>query len=345
MSDTKDKDTVRIVTFTGDLGSGKSVISQKIAALLNAQRFSAGDIQREAAKRSRQSTFDLNNDALANAWLDQQIDGQIQSLGQSQENTVVDARMGWHFIPHSFRVKFLTKPSVSAHRIMGDSTRDTEKYTDVTQAEQAIISRQEAEWNRFRKKYGADFSDSDNFDLIVDTSFASLETIYDIVAECMDRFYKGEVYNKYWVSPLQLIPTENIVSKAETLCENWAPCMAQNGYADDFPVVVVDVQGSQYLFDGHKRTFGAASTDIGLIPAVVHSEDEEYISGASYGEEIRNAYNLRHIGDWQEGINYCRKQMGNEPIVDFSLMHRHSLQGNQVGVFSNSPSPPSSSSP
>ncbi len=49
-----------IVTITGDLGSGKSTVSKKLADTLRARRYSAGTIQRGFAKSKSISTLELN---------------------------------------------------------------------------------------------------------------------------------------------------------------------------------------------------------------------------------------------------------------------------------------------
>jgi len=332
MTENTPRQGARLVTFTGDLGSGKSIISKRIAEMMGAKRHSAGDINRMVAAKADKSTLELNNDKVAIAWLDQQIDGQLQSMAFSEEDLVIDARMGWHFIPDSFRVKFLTKPIVAAQRIVDDQTRGLEKYSSVQEAEVSILQRQNLEWARFERQYGAVFSDDENFDLVVDTSFASLDQIFDVVADCMQKYFAGSHFNKHWVSPLQLIPTEDVIDKAEALCDEWAPSMAKDGYAGDYPVVIVNIEGDKYLFDGHKRTFGAASADIGLIPALVFDDQDAHPSCETYGKEIRNAFRLSYIYDWQDGINCCRRQVGNASIKDsdFKAMHHNILATQEI---------------
>lgn len=310
-----------VVTLTGDLGSGKTVVSEKLAELLSASRHSAGKIQRDAARAQGRSTLDLNQDPLASSWLDQQIDGRLKQFEHSKESVIIDARMGWHFIPSSFRIKLLTKPSVAASRIYGDSNREDEKYGSIDEAEAGIKDRQKAEWDRFLKKYGANFYDDSNFDLVIDTSFASVDAIFDIVKQCLHDHLNGNHYNKYWLSPQQLLPTEDIIDKADSVCNVWVPNMKENGYANDYPVHVVPMAGRYFIFDGHKRTFSAASAGNELIPAHVSYPWEIMNSGKdTYGLEIESAFRLSFVYDWQDGIQYCRGTLGLEKM-DFSVSH------------------------
>lgn len=322
MEHTKDN-TPRIVTFTGDLGSGKSVASKRLADYMGVDRYSAGDIQREASKNSRKTTLELNQDEFANSWLDQQIDGFLSDLSRSESGVIVDARLGWHFIPNSFRVKLLTKPEIAAERILGDTSRGEEKYANVQEAKEAIIERQNFEWERFKRKYEADFNDDANFDLIIDTSFASPDAVYQIVERSMEDFFQKRHFEKVWLSPMQLLPTENIIEKGEDTLMGWANDMHNKGYSDDYPVVAVKINGNHFLFDGHKRTFGAASADIPLIPVEICApEDALRRAGWTLGDEVQTAYTPSKVYDWQDAIKYCRQKLGVETIADFNSSHR-----------------------
>ena len=72
----------------------------------------------------------------------------------------------------------------ATERIFNDTGRVSESYADKATARQEIIDRRKSELLRYKSFYGCDVTDFNNFDLIVDTSYASKDEINELVYQC-----------------------------------------------------------------------------------------------------------------------------------------------------------------
>jgi cytidylate kinase len=172
----------KIISITGDLGSGKSTVSNLLQKRLGYDYIYTGKIQREIANRYNMTTLELNKYAETHPEIDSEIDDTFKSLNDSS-HVIVDSRLAWFFIPKSFKVYLKTDIAVSARRIAADKQRKNEKYLSEEEAINNILARKESENKRYRELYGADCSDFSNFDLIIDTSFITAEEAAEQIAE------------------------------------------------------------------------------------------------------------------------------------------------------------------
>jgi len=168
----------KIISITGDLGSGKTTVSRLLCEQLNYDYVYTGKIQREIANRYRMTTLELNQYAETHPEIDEEIDATFKSLNDSG-NLIVDSRLAWFFLPKSFKIFLKTDLIVSANRISGDLLRENEKYSSKEEAANNIIARKESENKRYLELYGANCSDLSNFDLVIDTSFITPEKVAD----------------------------------------------------------------------------------------------------------------------------------------------------------------------
>jgi cytidylate kinase len=151
------------------LGSGKSTVSNILIERLKYDYIYTGKIQREIANKHQMTTMELNKYAETHPEIDAEIDATFKSLNNSS-HLIVDSRLAWFFIPHSFKVYLKTDLKVAIERISGDNKRINESYASIEEAERHIIARKESENKRYMDLYGADCADFTNFDLIIDTS-------------------------------------------------------------------------------------------------------------------------------------------------------------------------------
>jgi len=168
----------KILTITGDLGSGKSTVSHLLCERLKYDYIYTGKIQRKIAERYQMTTLELNQYAETHPEIDEEIDATFKSLKNSTE-LIVDSRLAWFFLPNSFKLFLKTDVAVAAQRITCDSKRSSEKYVSVEEAINHIIARKESENKRYVELYGADCLDLTNFDLVIDTSNITPEEVSD----------------------------------------------------------------------------------------------------------------------------------------------------------------------
>ena len=177
-STNKQINSKKIISITGDLGSGKSTVSNLLRERLGYDYIYTGKIQREIANRYNMTTLELNKYAETHPEIDEEIDATFKALNDSS-HLIVDSRLAWFFIPKSFKVYLKTDLIVSASRISGDNQRKNEKYVSQEEAVNKIIARKESENKRYMELYGADCSNFSHFDIIIDTSHITPEKVAD----------------------------------------------------------------------------------------------------------------------------------------------------------------------
>ena len=206
---------VKIITLTGDLGAGKSLVAKKLQNVFDADYYSTGEAQRKIAGEMGITTLDLNRLAETEKWVDEKIDSIFKDLKNYPNNLIVDSRMAWHFLPNSFKIRLEVNPGIGAERIAGDTSRIGETYNSTEETIQAIIDRQKSEQLRFMKYYDVDVCNPDNFDILIDTSFAGPETVKSKVLEAAESYYAGSFKPQVWISTLNVSLSHDVEEDGE----------------------------------------------------------------------------------------------------------------------------------
>lgn len=186
------------ITLTGDLGSGKSAVSKILCEKTGFEYVSTGRIQRQLAQEMGIDTLEMNRLADIDPTIDERIDSIFVSLGQDPKGYVVDSRMAWFFLPKSFKIYLQADVAVAAQRIIHDPSRDSEQYRSQEEAVQKILARKASENARFLLKYGADCTNLENFDIVIDTSRRTREEVAAIILEGVEAKERGAIYGKFW---------------------------------------------------------------------------------------------------------------------------------------------------
>jgi len=195
------------ITITGSLGSGKTSVCDEMAKEYNLEVIKTGTIFREIAAEKGISVIELNELAKTDTSIDKMLDERSTLLGKQKDNTVFDSRMAWHFIPDSFKVFVLTQVQESAKRILCDYDRTAEGYRDLKEAEDGILRRAKLEKKRFMNLYNVNYYNQENYNLIIDSTFASpSEVTSEIIREF--ELYKMEQFT---------VKTVFLNSKPETI--------------------------------------------------------------------------------------------------------------------------------
>lgn len=179
-----------IITIAGELGSGKSSTAKALAEKLGYIHTSTGDFMRNLAHERGISLSELSAIAEHDKTIDTLLDDYNRSVGE-MENVVIDSRLGFHFIPESFKVFLDLSPSVAAERILQDKktnpNRHRESHEDFDTKESIIASvsaRLESEKKRYKDLYGIeDHTDRTNFDLVVNTELFGIQEIAENIIE------------------------------------------------------------------------------------------------------------------------------------------------------------------
>lgn len=177
------------ITITGNLGSGKSTISKMLSKELNLKRLGIGDFMGEIALERGLSLMELSKVAEKDPEIDTILDDKQISFGKNNDNFIFDSRLGWHFIPDSFKIFLKCDLDIAAVRIFNDKRDDEKENTTLDNTKRQMILRVESERKRYKEYYGVNpFIDS-NYDFIVDTSNISPQKVLEIILHELKKHF------------------------------------------------------------------------------------------------------------------------------------------------------------
>jgi CMP/dCMP kinase len=164
-----------IITISGRPGSGKSTVSKLVAKKLSLKHYSIGDFMRQIAESKNMTLLELSKQAEKDEKIDEELDEKQRSLALNENYFVIDARLGFYFIPFSFKVFLYVSKEEAAKRI---AKRENISYEDALK--QSTI-RIKSEHKRYKKTYNVDYEKEKHFDLIIDTDNKTPKEICDLI--------------------------------------------------------------------------------------------------------------------------------------------------------------------
>lgn len=182
-----------IITIAGRLGSGKSSTGNRLAELLGYRRFSMGDLQRKYSEKLGMDFTSYTEMQKTDHSIDKKIDEYQKEIGETENQFILDSRLGWFFIPESFKV-FLDIPiDISADRIMQDAASNPNRATEIIESKEDVIARIEhrieSEKTRYKDLYNIDdHFNMAHFDIVIDTSKHNLEQVVAIIKEVYENW-------------------------------------------------------------------------------------------------------------------------------------------------------------
>jgi len=196
-----------IITLSGKPGSGKSSTADRVAEMLGYTRYSSGDIVREITRNKKMTLAEYNIQAEKRPELDHEIDEELRKL-RDQNDIVIDSRLGFYWIPESFKVYLDLEGDVAIARIYRDASTNATRSTsgEGTDSMDDVIAqveeRMQNERRRFKKLYGVNPYSTEHFDLVVDTSRHSPQT----VALAVFDTYKKWLTSESWKQVISRVP-------------------------------------------------------------------------------------------------------------------------------------------
>jgi len=196
-----------IITLSGKPGSGKSSTADKVAELLQYTRHSSGDMVRSVLKRNGLTLEQYNNQAASNHDLDDQIDEELRKL-RDLNDIIVDSRLGFYWLPESFKVYLDLDIDVATARIYNDVSSNESRQgvgtssTSLSDVSHQVKDRMQTEQTRFKKLYGVDPYDERHFDLIIDTSRHNPHSVAITVFD----HYRQWLESEFWEQKKSAIP-------------------------------------------------------------------------------------------------------------------------------------------
>jgi len=190
-----------IITLSGKPGSGKSSTADKVAELLGYTRHSSGDMVRHVLAKKHMTLEEYNAKAATDHDLDNEVDEQLRAL-RDKKDIVVDSRLGFYWIPESFKVYLDLDIEIATARIFKDSISNSMrgavefKSNSLNDVARQVRERMLTEQSRFRKLYGVDPYDKSHFDFIIDTSRQNPQSVAIAVFDAYREWLDTEVWEQ-----------------------------------------------------------------------------------------------------------------------------------------------------
>jgi CMP/dCMP kinase len=165
------------ITISGTVGSGKSTVARIVADKLGYKYHSIGELMRKIAMERGIHLSELSKVAEKDKSVDEELDSMQKDL-HKKDNFVMDSRLGFHFIPNSYKIFIMAEEGESAKRIF-NANRESEKYKNLEEAKEHVINRMASEKKRYNQFYGINFNDKKNFDLVIDSTHISAEEVVE----------------------------------------------------------------------------------------------------------------------------------------------------------------------
>ena len=196
-----------IITLSGKPGSGKSSTADRIAEMLSYTRYSSGDFVREYTHKEKMTLSEFNERAESHPEMDHATDEKLRNL-RDHNDIVIDSRLGFYWIPESFKVYLDLNSDVSIARIFKDANMNTlrsesgEGGPSMDVVMDQVNERMQSERSRFKKLYGINPYSTEHFDLVIDTARHSPQT----VALTIFDTYKKWLTSSSWRQVVSRVP-------------------------------------------------------------------------------------------------------------------------------------------
>ena len=286
------------ITIAGDIGSGKTTIARELAARIGVEMRSTGGIQRQLAAARGISTLELNRLAETDSSIDREIDRSLKTLPDG--DLVVESRMAWRFVPNTKKIFLYVLKHEAASRILRANRHD-ESYQLLDDAVHQICERRTSEVKRFKKYYEVNIDNLRNYDRVIDTTFASPKSV-------AERTLTPDLLQSkpgIWLSPRNLVPTQDQTHFNAQKLQELASSIAKNGFDENRPIGALYVNHAFFIVEGHRRAGAAIQLGLEFVPLMlIACEDEQYAPGASARSFIENTVTEGTIRAWEDTMNF-----------------------------------------
>lgn len=245
------------ITITGNLGSGKSSVCRELEKS-GFTIISAGDIFRQIAEEKGMTVLELNEAAKKDRSIDDMIDNRSTQLGKEMDHTVFDSRLAWRFVEDSFKVFLLVDTQEAARRVFEGVSRNAESYRNIEEARAGLEERAMLEKERFHKLYGLDYYDVCNYDLVIESTYATPEQIAQEIQRNFELYQAQMFSTKVEFNLKCLFPSVKYEKMdADQFAYELEKAKQDQTICADDSLCLIEKNGHYYLSKDHPRVFAA----------------------------------------------------------------------------------------
>ncbi len=180
-----------IISISGLPGSGKSTVAKIVCEKMGYERYYMGGILRKMAENKGVTILELMKQAETDSTIDEEIDQYVTDLGRNSDNFVIESRTAFYFIPDALKVYISVDLGEASKRIFKDLAKEErkneEKADSIEELAKKLQERVETDKMRYEKYYGVDFTNENNYDLVIDsTNLSPEETAEKIIKMAND---------------------------------------------------------------------------------------------------------------------------------------------------------------
>lgn len=173
-----------LITIWWKAWSGKGTVSKLLSEELNYEIVSIGDMKRKLAAEMWINIIEFNkmgDDPEKSAEFDLKYEEYQQNLKLS-DDIILDSRLGFYAQPHAFKILLDVDEEIAWERIF-KAERDTDKHASKRHAIVQVKERNSSDEERYKKLYGVDLWDPNNYNLVIDTSERTPEEVLQIILD------------------------------------------------------------------------------------------------------------------------------------------------------------------
>ncbi len=172
------------IVLSGCAGSGKTTVGKALAERMGYRFLSAGELARQHAERLGYSIQELQKHLANHPDYDRELDAYLTRWGMENEGYVLDYRLGFYFLPAAFSIYLDVSAEVAAQRIARQN-RTTEFANVVEPAVvlKSLSQRNTQMKNRFLDLYHVDFTQTDHYNLVVQTDRLNVVETVNFIAD------------------------------------------------------------------------------------------------------------------------------------------------------------------
>ena len=177
------------ITLAGGPGSGKSTLRKMLAEHYGLSTKCTGDFMRDLSSEHgfKDITQFLVEYVSKHPEVDHLVDEEQRKFGKENDNFVLDAHLGFFFVPDSIRICLVCELEEASNRILKDDHRSNESAKTIKDSIDASKKRMDTMKKNFYKLYKVDINDPSNFDLLLDTTRLSSSEVFNQVTTFIDK--------------------------------------------------------------------------------------------------------------------------------------------------------------